>query len=174
MKALLIIDVQNGFLDGQDTLVENTIKLAKYFRGNNDLVIAMQHIEENENDPIYYKSEGAKIPELILNHVNEVITKRYPISFKETNLDDVLKSHNIDELYITGFNMEFCILFTSISAADREYDVTVIEDLCGTVNGEDAYEMPGLDIVDFLGTVMDWSGVMNNKYLAELEFAEDL
>ncbi len=174
MKALLIIDVQNGFLDGQDTLVENTIKLAKYFRDNNDLVIAMQHIEENENDPIYHKSDGAKIPESILNHVNEVITKRYPISFKETNLDDVLKSHNIDELYITGFNMEFCILFTSISAADRGYDVTVIEDLCGTVNGEDAYEMPGLDIVDFLGTVMDWSGVMNNKYLEEVEFAEDL
>ena len=70
--------------------------------------------------------------------------------------------------------MEFCILFTSIAAADRGYEVTVIEDLCGTVNGEDSYEMPGLDIVDFLGTVMDWSGVISNKYLEELEFAKDL
>ncbi|MFC3899775.1 cysteine hydrolase family protein [Aliicoccus persicus] len=174
MKSLLIIDVQNGFLNGQDKLVEDTVKLAKLFKDNNDLVIAMKHIEENENDPIYFESDGANIPDKILENVDEVIEKRYPISFKETNLDDVLKSHNIKELYITGFNMEFCILFTSISAADRGYEVTVIEDLCGTVNGEDAYEMPGLDIVDFLGTVMDWSGVMENKYLEELEFSKDL
>lgn len=174
MKALLIIDVQNGFLEGKDELVQNTVKLAKLFKDNNDLVVAMKHIEENENDPIYFKTDGANIPNEILEHTDEVIEKGYPISFKETNLDDVLKSHNIKELYITGFNMEFCILFTSISAADRGYEVTVIEDLCGTVNGEDAYEMPGLDIVDFLGTVMDWSGVMENKYLEELEFSKDL
>ena len=174
MKALLIIDVQNGFLEGKDELVQNTVKLANLFKDNNDLVIAMKHIEENENDPIYFESDGANIPNEILEHTDEVIEKRYPISFKDTNLDDVLKSHNIKQLYITGFNMEFCILFTSISAADRGYKVTVIEDLCGTVNGEDSYEMPGLDIVDFLGTVMDWSGVMENKYLEELEFSKDL
>lgn len=174
MKALLIIDVQNGFLEGKDELVQNTVKLAKLFKDNNDLVVAMKHIEENENDPIYFKADGANIPNEILEHTDEIIEKRYPISFKDTNLDEVLKSHNIAELYITGFNMEFCILFTSIAAADRGYDVTVIEDLCGTVNGEDSYEMPGLDIVDFLGTVMDWSGVMSNKYLEELEFSKDL
>lgn len=174
MRALLIIDVQQGFLEGQEDLVNNTVKLAQLFKASDDLVIAMQHIEEIEGALIEHGRAGAEIPESILAHVDQVITKRYPISFKETVLDDVLKAHGIDELYITGFNMEFCILFTSIAAADRGYDVTVIEDLCGTVNSGETYEMPGLDIVDFLGTVIDWSGVVENKYLEELGFSKDM
>ncbi|HIV81688.1 MAG TPA: isochorismatase family protein [Candidatus Salinicoccus merdavium] len=66
--------------------------------------------------------------------------------------------------------MEFCILFTSIAAADRGYKVTVIEDLCSTVNTGGTYEMSDLDIVDFVGTVIDWSGVIENKYLEETGF----
>lgn len=174
MKALLIVDVQQGFLEEHETLVENTVKLAKVFNENNDLVIAMQHIDDTEGALIEHGTAGADIPEEIIAYVDQVIKKRYPISFKDTVLDEVLKAHDIDELYITGFNMEFCILFTSIAAADRGYDVTVIEDLCGTVNDDATYEMPGLDIVDFLGTVMDWSGVMENKYLEELDFAKGI
>ncbi len=174
MRALLIIDVQQGFLDGQEALLENTVKLAKLFKASDDLVIAMQHIEDIESSLIEHGTEGAEIPTEILKYVDQVVKKHYPISFKDTVLDDVLKAHDVDELYITGFNMEFCILFTSIAAADRGYDVTVIEDLCGTVNSDETYEMPGLDIVDFLGTVIDWSGVINNKYLEELDFAKDM
>lgn len=172
MRALLIIDVQQGFLEGQEDLVNNTVKLAQLFKASDDLVIAMQHIEEIEGALIEHGRAGAEIPESILAHVDQVITKRYPISFKETVLEEVLTLNGIKELYITGFNMEFCNLFTSIAAADRGYAVTVIEDLCGSVNDEKTYEMPGLDIVDFLGTVMDWSGVMENKYLEELDFAK--
>ena len=66
--------------------------------------------------------------------------------------------------------MEFCILFTSIAAADRGYDVTVIEDLCGSENDGSTYEMNDLDITDFIGTVLDWSELVTNKYLEETEY----
>ena len=69
--------------------------------------------------------------------------------------------------------MEFCILFTSIAAADRGYEVTVIEDLCGSANDGKTYEMNDLDIVDFVGTVLDWSELVTNKYLEETEYNDD-
>ena len=46
--------------------------------------------------------------------------------------------------------MEFCILFTSIAAADRGYEVTVIEDLCGSANNGETYEMNDLDFILYM------------------------
>ena len=43
---------------------------------------------------------------------------------------------------------------------DRGYKVTFIEDATGTVNNEETYEMPGLDIRDFVGTALHWSNVI--------------
>lgn len=170
MKALLVIDVQEGFLEGEDKLVDNISKLAEHFREDEDKVITFKHIDEDKGSPIEYGTPGAEIPDKILEHTDELLEKRYPISFKETDLDKILKESGINEIYITGFNMEFCILFTSIAAADRGYKVTVIEDLCGTENDGNTYEMADLDIVDFVGTVIDWSGVIENKYLEETGF----
>ena len=36
--------------------------------------------------------------------------------------------------------------------------MTYIEDATGSVNDGDTYEMPGLDIVDFVGCVLDCRG----------------
>lgn len=170
MKALLVIDVQKGFTKGYESLVSETAKLAEHFSSEHGKVIAFQHIDSTESSPIEAGTEGAEIHESITASADVIIKKKYPISFKETELQAYLDEHNISKLYITGFNMEFCILFTSIAAADRGYDVTVIEDLCGSVNTDDTYEMPGLDITDFLGTVIDWSGVIKNEYLEETGF----
>lgn len=170
MKALFAIDVQKGFLEGRDRLVNDISRLAEHFRENNDKVIAFKHIDENAGSPIEKGTEEAEIPDQILDYTDVLLEKRYPISFKETGLDEILTESGIDEVYITGFNMEFCILFTSIAAADRGYKVTVIEDLCGSVNTGETYEMDDLDIVDFVGTVIDWSEIIENKYLEETEF----
>ncbi|WP_052256536.1 isochorismatase family protein [Salinicoccus sp. YB14-2] len=175
MKALLIIDVQKGFLDENDydpsyEVVDSVVKVANIFKKNNDKVIAFRHIDDDPNSPIAPGTPAADIPEAILEFADEVIEKRYPISFKGTNLDEVLKENGIEEIYISGFNMEFCILFTSIAAADRGYDVTVIEDLCNTVNNGETYGMGEMNIVDFVGTVIDRSDVIKNKYLEETEF----
>lgn len=172
-KALLIIDMQQGFLKGYKELPERIAKVACKFKENNDKVIVIEHIEEMEGSPIEFGTDGAEVPTVLTDSADILIQKKYPISFNETNLQEYLFEHGIKELFITGFNMEFCILFTSIAAADRGYKVTVIEDLCGSANNGETYEMNDLDIVDFIGTVMDWSEVIANKYLEETEFNDD-
>jgi nicotinamidase-related amidase len=51
-------------------------------------------------------------------------------------------------------------MFTAIAAFDRGYNVTFVEDATGTVNTEETYEMQGLDIRDFVGSVLNWSSVV--------------
>lgn len=172
-KALLIIDVQQGFLKGYEYLPERISKVAHRFLRNNNKVVAIQHIDEMEGSPIKFGTDGANIPELLTDSADILIQKKYPISFKDTDLQEYLQEHRIKELFIVGFNMEFCILFTSIAAADRGYEVTVIEDLCGTVNVGNTYEMNDLDIVDFIVTVLDRSKVVQNKSLDETEYKDD-
>lgn len=169
-KALLIIDVQQGFLKSYEELPDRIAKVAQKFKDNNDTVIAVQHIDDMKGSLIESGTAGAEIPAILTDKADIIIQKRYPISFKETNLQSYLNEQGIKELFITGFNMEFCILFTSIAAADRGYDVTVIEDLCGSANNGSTYEMNDLNITDFIGTVLDWSELVTNKYLEETEY----
>ncbi|GAB3807359.1 hypothetical protein GCM10028868_37170 [Virgibacillus kimchii] len=51
-------------------------------------------------------------------------------------------------------------MFTAITGFDRGYQITFIEDATGTVNTDETYEMRGLDIRDFVGTVLHWSDVI--------------
>ena len=75
----------------------------------------------------------------------------------------------MNHVFITGFNTEFCCQYTAIDAFDRGYQVTFIENATGTVSDEDVYEMPGLDIRDFVGTVLHWSNVIEVLDLEEYE-----
>ncbi len=62
-------------------------------------------------------------------------------------------------------------MFTAISAFDRGFKVTFIEDATGTVNTDETYEMKGLDIKDFARTVLHWSNVI--EVLDFEEYVED-
>ncbi|CEA00946.1 Peroxyureidoacrylate/ureidoacrylate amidohydrolase RutB [Jeotgalicoccus saudimassiliensis] len=172
-KALLIIDVQKGFLKGHEELPERIAGVARHFLRNHDKVVAVQHIDENEGSPIEFGTDGANIPDILTDTADIFIQKKTPVAFKDTELDGYLKKHKIKELFIVGFNMEFCILFTAVAAFDRGYDVTVIEDLCGTENNGSTYGMNDLEIEKFVGTVLDRSDVVQNKRLDETEFKDD-
>jgi hypothetical protein len=43
----------------------------------------------------------------------------------------------------------------------------LIEDAAGTVNTADTYEMEGLDIPDFIGSILNWSGCIEVLYTDE-------
>lgn len=75
-------------------------------------------------------------------------------------MHQLLQSRGVKHVFITGFNTVYCPLFTAIAAYDRGYNVTFIEDATATVNDDSVYEFPGLDIRDFVGTVFNWSNVI--------------
>ena len=84
-------------------------------------------------------------------------------------MTEILVKHQIKEVVITGLNAEYCCLFSAIIASDRGYKVTYIEDATASVNNGETYEMKDLDIVDFIGCILDWSGQVEVLYLDEFE-----
>lgn len=173
MKALLVIDVQNGIVDFADfteelSLMENVIK---DFKEDDNPIIFMQHMDDAEESPLYKESTGSELHPSLKNYADYVLEKQTPSSFFNTDLAETLEKLDVKHLFIVGFNTEFCCMFTAIAAFDRGYQVTFIEDATGTVNTEDTYEMKGLDIRDFVGTVLHWSNAIEvldyDEYIEE-------
>jgi len=162
VEALLVIDVQNGIVNSGDfqeelSIIENVIK---DFEENGKPVIFVRHLDDVEDSPLYRGSAGSELHSSLKEYAEFVIEKQTPSSFFNTNLSITLEKLGVKHLFITGFNTEFCCMFTAIAAFDRGFEVTFIENATGTVNTDETYEMKGLDIRDFVGTVLHWSDVI--------------
>lgn len=148
----------------------------KDFKVSNNPIIFIRHMEDNEENPLYRNSVGSELHRSLKDYAEYVVEKKTPSAFFETELSSLLEKLGIDHLFITGFNTEFCCMFTAIAAYDRGYEVTFIENATGTANSADTYEMPGLDIKDFVGTVLHWSGAIEvldyEEYVEEYKFKE--
>ncbi|MGM8215861.1 isochorismatase family protein [Bacillaceae bacterium W0354] len=178
MKALLVIDVQDGIVNFRDFGVElqNIERVIKDFKKRRKPVIFIQHFDDNKESPLNRHASTSNLYEPLAHYADHIIEKGTPSSFHQTDLQSLLEKLGVNHLIITGFNTEFCCLFTAISAFDRGYSVSFIEDATGTVNNDETYEMKGLDIKDFIGTVLHWSDVIEVLDIEEYaeEYAEGL
>ncbi|WP_449537671.1 cysteine hydrolase family protein [Ferdinandcohnia sp. Marseille-Q9671] len=159
MQALLVIDVQNGIVNFKDFDLEiaKIQHIIKDFKAKELPVIMVKHIDNQEESPLYRGSEGSEIHESVRDFADYVVEKETQSAFFQTELASVLEKLGVKQIFITGFETEFCCMFTAIAGYDRGYKVTFIEDGTGTVNNGETYEMEGLDIRDFVGTVLHWS-----------------
>ncbi|MEK5038676.1 cysteine hydrolase family protein [Sporosarcina sp. FSL K6-3457] len=162
MQALLVIDVQNGIVNLRDFQEELAYMetIIKDFKSQDKPVIFVRHFDDVEESPLYKGSAGSELHPSLKEYADRVVEKQTPSSFFNTNLASLLEELGVKHLFITGFNTEFCCMFTAISAFDRGYEVTFIENATGTVNTGETYEMEGLDIRDFVGTVLHWSDII--------------
>jgi nicotinamidase-related amidase len=162
MKALLVIDVQNGIVTIGDfkeelSLMESVIK---DFKDSSSPVIFMRHLDDSKESPLHKDSVGSELHSSLKDYADYVLEKQTPSSFFNTELSNTLEKLGVNHLFITGFETEFCCMFTAISAFDRGYKVTFIENATGTGNTNETYEMQGLDIKNFVGKVLQWSNVI--------------
>lgn len=141
MKALVIIDVQNDYfpggrceLVGTDHALKNIKQVLNHFRDKKDLVIHVQHINTRQGAGFFLPdTEGVKIhPDLTPQQGEPVIIKHTPNSFYETELLEVLKRLNVDELVVCGMMTHMCIDTTVRAAKDHAFPVTLIYDACAT------------------------------------------
>ncbi|HJF30989.1 MAG TPA: isochorismatase family protein [Sporosarcina psychrophila] len=162
MQALLVIDVQNGIVNFGDFQEELSIieSVIKDFKENGKPVIFIRHLDDVEESPLCKGSVGSELHSSVKDYADCVIEKQTPSSFFNTDLAETLEQLDVKHLFITGFNTEFCCMFTAIAAFDRGFKVTFIENATGTVNTDETYEMKGLDVRDFVGTVLHWSNVI--------------
>ena len=143
MKALLIIDMQNGSFTEETPrykaadVIHHMNQLADFFRNNKDMVIFIQHDGSRQGDFIQGTEEWQLLPALKRHASDQYISKTANDCFYRSSLQDLLQSKGIRELVITGCATDFCVDATIKSAFTKDYNITVIKDGHTTTNRED-------------------------------------
>ena len=132
--ALLVVDVQNAWLDENKNLkasVEKRIdtinQAIRWFRKKKLPIIVIYH-----EDKGYGAVAGSK-PFRFLETVEVMdkdirITKRYPNSFCKTGLRAILEKNGCDTVVIEGLSGSGCVLATAFGALDHDLTPYLVKD----------------------------------------------
>lgn len=153
--ALLVIDVQNGVLDGsyrRDEVVATIGELVDRARGEQVPVVWIQH-SSDELPP--GTAAWEYVPELVRADAEPLVHKRYGDSFEETTLEQELARLRVGRLVVTGAQTDACIRSTLHGALVRGYDATLVGD-AHTTEDLTAYGAPPPDAV-IAHTNLYWS-----------------
>ncbi len=146
--ALLVIDMQNYFSSIAEPIIGNVLSIIETCRSKNMKIYYTQHGHEDDpedlgmlgkwwGDFIQYGSLAWEFLEVLQPlDSDDVIEKNRYNAFHCTNLDERLKSNNIDELIIAGVMTNCCCETTARDAFVRDYRVFFVADATATVNDE--------------------------------------
>ena len=140
-RVLLVIDVQNEYLSGKLPIqyppnsLDNILKAVDIANQHNIPVILIQHASPQENALIFRKgSKEWEISEGLLSKKHShIIEKNLPSSFKNTNLEKVLRDMEIDTVTIAGYMSQMCCDTTAREAMHMGYSVEFLSDATGTI-----------------------------------------
>ena len=153
--ALIVIDVQNGVVDGahdRDAVVANIASLVDRAREASVPVVWVAHSSEHmpvDSDAWHY------VAELVPEEAEPLVHKRYPDSFEDTDLESVLAERGIGSLVVSGAQTDECVRSTLHGAIARGYDATLVADAHTTEDLSD-YGAPTPDLV-IAHTNLYWS-----------------
>jgi nicotinamidase-related amidase len=126
--ALLVVDVQNGVVEGahnRDEVVGNIRKLVDDARAHDVPVVWVQHQSDNL---VPDTEKWQYVPELPINDDEPVVHKRYGDSFEDTTLEDELAQRGVGRVIVTGAQTDACIRSTIHGAFTRGYDTILVGD----------------------------------------------
>ena len=128
MKALILIDIQNG-LTRKKTLYKerlfiDTINSAiKEYRASGLKIIFVQH----NNNQLKKGSYDWEIDERINRHENEIIIqKNHGNAFQKTNLKELLYDSQIDHIIIGGLTSHGCVKATFLGGIEERFKTSLL------------------------------------------------
>lgn len=177
MKALIIIDMQNDFMEGGPKASSGSLEIVPIInriRDDYDIVFfARDNHPHNHCSFVGYGGDetahciqgtpGADInPSIIMKEDDVIINKgtlqKYesysafynakPID-KQTRLESLLKNNGINDIYICGIGFEDCIFSTLMDAVRMGYNCNLLKDAI-TYSSKEKYK-DGLEFFKSLG-----------------------
>lgn len=142
-SALLVVDIQEAttgeistnsfYKKNADVLIKKINQMAGILKSRNSLVIYVRSEISNPfinllNNSFAKGSSGSHFDKRLKPCPDFEIVKSRNDAFINTKLDDILITHKISELYITGLDAAYCINITSEAAQNRNYKVNIIEE----------------------------------------------
>lgn len=144
--ALVLIDVQKGVFDGRgganqaiadarmEALCSRLARLAIGVLDQGSPVILVRH-DGPVGHTLEAGSPGWNFHPALPDAGAIVVAKRVCDAFHETELDWVLADFGVQRIVVGGFMTEYCIDTTCRRAISLGYDVTLLADGHGTVDG---------------------------------------
>ncbi|MEM7129300.1 MAG: isochorismatase family cysteine hydrolase [Chloroflexota bacterium] len=136
--ALLIIDMQTRFVHGTPNglLILNRINhLASMCRAAGILIVHTKHIFRQEKMNVLGANELHKD---LLVETSDIIIEKYRLdAFHETELESILRLHEIDTVAICGLRTNECCMMSAYQAAIHDFRVLFLSD--GTAAKERLY-----------------------------------
>lgn len=126
--ALLVVDVQNGVVDGayeRDAVIANLDKLIAKARREDVPVVWVQH---SDDELTKGSDEWQVVPELSPGDTEPLVHKNYGDSFESTVLEHVLADLGVGRLFIGGAETDACVRATLHGAFVRGYDTLLVGD----------------------------------------------
>lgn len=164
-KLLLVIDVQNGFINEHSKWLP--AKLAAYIRATDYTAVYATAYINDPTTPCYRRlgwkgcmtpEEQAICPELESLYTR-VYNKRTYNSITQS-LYAGIESGNYNEIHITGISSTCCVLATAYDLFDKGFNIAVIPSLCAITGDLKDYDraaefilrenVPCLDIPDII------------------------
>ncbi len=146
MRALIIVDMLNDFVDGKianpkaQAIIAPLQQLLQHAR-DEDWVVVFSNDAHKPGDPelrvwgehaMADTREAEVIPQLAPREGEIVSPKRVYGAFDSTGLDEQLKERGVDEVVITGQHTHICVRHSSYGALIRGYAITIPRDaVCG-------------------------------------------
>lgn len=146
--ALLLIDFQNDYfpsyegakwaLSETEKAAEKGAQLLQAFRDKQLTIVHVRHEFPTNEAPFFLPdSDGAQIHNSVTPLKGEpVIVKHQINSFRDTELNKVLKDQGIEKLIIVGAMSHMCIDAVTRAATDLGYECHVAHDACTTLDME--------------------------------------
>lgn len=140
-KALLIVDVQDGFIiERNKYIIPNIIELIE--KGDYDMIV--YSIQYNDEKSLWYKQIGwcEAVPEKdTLKEIQLALRwKKFLKVHKLTRsiwkcdewLDSILKANEIEEVHLCGYESNDCVFASALESFDLGYYTFVIEEASET------------------------------------------
>ncbi len=149
-KAVIVVDMINDFTTGVlgsegakriRTPLNDFLTKAR----QNDLVVVYvhdSHIPEDPEMPVWGEhgmrgTKGSQIdPEVAPQDGDVVMPKQSYDAFNDTPLQNILRHHNVDEVWITGVATDICVQHTAWGAFRNKIPAVVLSDLTASIQDE--------------------------------------
>jgi nicotinamidase-related amidase len=154
MRALIIVDMLNDFVDGKlanpkaQAIVEPLQRLLAHAREDGWVVVFSNDAHHSDDPELKVWGEHAMagtpgadvIPQLVPREGEIVSPKRDYGAFDGTGLDEQLKERGVDEVVIAGQHTHICVRHSSYGALRRGYDISIPRDAVCAFDGVDEDE----------------------------------
>jgi len=158
--ALLVIDIQNAYLDGmaqreKEITMLNINYYIQLFRSYGYPVIRVYHYSKE-----YGPEQGTEAFEypasVLIKDDDPKVIKTYPDAFNKTDLNKVIMEKGSNTLFLCGLSSVACVLATWYGAQNNDYKAFLIKDAIMshnedyTNNVEEMFDAVGPDVVHLI------------------------